>query len=121
MEQKEYINPFSKTSELYAQNLDDASLSGDIVSLEHFLSEIEKILLDEDMASQARLYYSIGTVYSDLVKAKRITYEESVKKQLYCFRCICQPKTEPLHQFKNEPPTNDIKYGRWLICLVVNF
>lgn len=19
--------------------------------------------------------------------------------------CICQPKTEPLHQFKNEPPT----------------
>ena len=35
--------------------------------------------------------------------------------------CICQPKTEPLHQFKNEPPTNDIKYGRWLICLVVNF
>ena len=36
-------------------------------------------------------------------------------------KCICQPKTEPLHQFKNEPPTNDIKYGRWLICLVVNF
>lgn len=86
MEQKEYINPFSKTSELYAQKLDNASLSGDIVSLKQFLSEIEKMLFDEDMASQARLYYSIGTVYSDLVKAKVITYEESVKKQLYCFR-----------------------------------
>ena len=86
MEQKEYINPFSKTSELYARKLDDASLSGDLVSLEQFFAEIEKILPDEDTASQARLYYSIGTVYSDLAKAKGITYEESVKKQLYCFR-----------------------------------
>ena len=55
MEQKEYINPFSKTSELYAGKLDDASLSGDIVSLEQFFAEIEKILPDEDTASQARL------------------------------------------------------------------
>ena len=45
----------------------------------------------------------------------------SIDNGLEGISCICQPKTEPLHQFKNEPPTNDIKYGRWLICLVVNF
>lgn len=60
MEQKEYINPFSKTSELYARKLDDASLSGDIVSLEQFWAEIEKILPDEDTASQARLARETG-------------------------------------------------------------
>lgn len=60
MEQKEYINPFSKTSELYARKLDDASLSGNIVSLEQFWAEIEKILPDEDTASQARLARETG-------------------------------------------------------------
>lgn len=60
MEQKEYINPFSITSELYARKLDDASLSGDIVLLEQFLAEIEKILSDEDTASQARLARETG-------------------------------------------------------------
>ena len=34
MNQKEYINPFSQVSEIYAQKLDDASMSGDIVLLE---------------------------------------------------------------------------------------
>lgn len=81
MEQKEYVNPFSKTSEMYAQKLDDASLSGDIVSLEQLLSEIEKIFPDEDTASQAQLYYSIGTVYGDFAKTKGLSYEESIYVQ----------------------------------------
>lgn len=36
MSQKEYINPFSQVSEIYAQKLDDASMSGDIVLLEQW-------------------------------------------------------------------------------------
>ena len=55
MSQKEYINPFSQVSEIYAQKLDDASMSGDIVLLEQLVCEIEKTLPDVDAASQARL------------------------------------------------------------------
>lgn len=84
--EEQYINPFSKESEIYAKKLDEASISGDIVLLEQILSEIEKALPDADAASQARLYYSIGTVYSDFAEAKELSHEESLKKQLYCFR-----------------------------------
>ena len=86
MNQKEYINPFSQVSEIYAQKLDDASMSGDIVLLEQLVCEIEKTLPDVDAASQARLYYSIGTVYSDVAQAKSLSHEKSIKKQLYAFR-----------------------------------
>lgn len=86
MSQKEYINPFSQVSEIYAQKLDDASMSGDIVLLEQLVCEIEKTLPDVDATSQARLYYSIGTVYSDVAQAKSLSHEKSRKKQLYAFR-----------------------------------
>ena len=52
MSQKEYINPFSQVSEIYAQKLDDASMSGDIVLLEQLVCEIEKTLPDVDAASK---------------------------------------------------------------------
>ena len=83
---EQYINPFSEESETYAQKLDNASITGDVAQLDTLLSEIEKTLPDTDAASQARLYYSIGTVYSDFAKAKGLSYQESLKKQLYCFR-----------------------------------
>lgn len=75
---------------MYARKLDDASLSGDIVSLEQFFAEIEKILPDEDTASQARLYYSIGTVYSDLAKAKGITLRRISKETIILFQKKCR-------------------------------
>ena len=84
--EKQYTNPFSKESEVYALKLDDASIKGDIGLIDQLLTEIEKALTYADASSQARLYYSIGTVYSDFAKAKGISHEESVKKQLYCFR-----------------------------------
>lgn len=86
MKKEEYIDPFSNESEIYARRLDDATISGDIEKLETLLNEIESALLNADAISQARLYYSIGTVYSDFAKAKGLAYEESLKKQLYCFR-----------------------------------
>lgn len=86
MKKGEYIDPFSNESEMYARRLDDATISGDIEKLETLLNEIEIALPNADAASQARLYYSIGTVYSDFAKAKGLAYEESLKKQLYCFR-----------------------------------
>lgn len=83
---EQYINPFSKESELYAQKLDEASISRDIALLDQLLSEIENTLISVDSASQARLYYSIGTVYGDFAKTKGLSYDESIRKQLYCFR-----------------------------------
>lgn len=86
MSNEDYVNPFSEESEIYAQKLDDATSMKDIDQLGVLLDEIESVLPDVDVASQARLYYSIGTVYSDFAKAKGVSYEESLKKQLYCFR-----------------------------------
>lgn len=83
---EEYINPFSAESEMYAKKLDDATIIADSVQLEKLLDEIELAIPNVDAASQARLYYSIGTVYSDFAKAKGLSHEESLKKQLYCFR-----------------------------------
>lgn len=81
-----YINPFSKASETYAQKLDTATIAVDHSQIEILLSEIENILPNLDLASQACLYYSIGTVYSDFAKYKGLTFEESMRKQLYSFR-----------------------------------
>lgn len=95
MKKEEYINPFSAESEAYAKKIDDAEISGDIEKLEIVLKEAESTLSSSDMASQAQLYYSIGTAYSCLAKAKGISQEESIRKQLYCFRksidCIENP------------------------------
>lgn len=86
MKKEEYIDPFSNESEMYAKRLDDATISGDIEKLETLLNEIEIALPNTDVISQSRLYYSIGTVYRDFAKAKGLSQEESLKKQLYCFR-----------------------------------
>lgn len=83
---KEYANPFSQESEIYAKKLDDAVITADHVQLEKLLNEIETTIANINAASQARLYYSIGTVYCDFAKAKGVSHEESLKKQLYCFR-----------------------------------
>lgn len=83
---EEYINPFSKESEMYARRLDDASLSGDMEKLGTILDETEIALRNADAASQARLYYSIGTIYGVYAKAIGLINEESLRKQLYCFR-----------------------------------
>lgn len=84
--EEQHINPFSIESEICAQKLDYVSLSENVVELEKLLSEIEKMLPDEGAASQALLYYSIGTVYGDYAKTKGLSYDESIRKQLYCFR-----------------------------------
>lgn len=96
MKNEEYINPFSAESEMYARRLDEATITRDVKKLEILLNDIESILPDVDMASKARFYYSIGTVYSDFAKLKGETWESSLRKQLYCFRksieCIEKPE-----------------------------
>lgn len=86
MGENKYINPFSKQAEKYALELDEATISQDAIKLGALVNEIEKRIPDDNHASQAQMYYSIGTVYSDLAKFTGISNEKSFQKQLYCFR-----------------------------------
>lgn len=104
MKKEEYINPFSDKSEAYAKKLDDATIAGDIKKLETLLGEIEVVLPNTDIASQARLYYSVSTVYSDFAKAKGLSLEESLRKQLYCFRKSIDYIEKPEYSKKEYAP-----------------
>ena len=86
MKNEKYINPFSQISDHYAQKLDEATIAKNVSQLENLINEIEDQINNEDLASQARLYYSLGTVYSDFAKKNGLAFEESVKKQLYYYR-----------------------------------
>lgn len=110
MKKEGYINPFSAESEAYAKKIDDAEISGDIEKLEIVLREAESTLSSSDMASQAQLYYSIGTAYSCFAKAKGISQEESIRKQLYCFRKSIEYIENPVYS-KEEyvPHINELK------------
>ena len=77
-----------------------------LLQLEILLDEIAKELPLLDSASQAQLYYSIGTVYSDFSKLKGLSFEESIKKQLYCFR-------KSINIIENEEYTHE-KYAPYI-------
>lgn len=83
---KKYINPFSQESKILAKKLDDATIVSDHIQIEKLLYEVETMIPNVDAASQAQLYYSIGTIYSDFAKFKGLSHDESIRKQLYCFR-----------------------------------
>ena len=44
------------------------------------------IIDTEDTASQAQLYYSIGTVYGDIARLEKSSDESYIEKQLFYFR-----------------------------------
>lgn len=86
MELNKYINPFSKRVQELSQKLDKATINGDVSKLEKLLKDAEDILDSENSASQASVYYSMGTAYSDYAELAGASGEASIKKQLYCFR-----------------------------------
>lgn len=65
---------------------DSATISKDADTLLELISEAENLIQTENTPSQARLYYSIATAYSDLSSLKRVSKEDAIKKQLYFFR-----------------------------------
>jgi len=90
MSNEDYVNPFFEESEIYAQKLDDSTSVKDIDQLGVLLDEIESVL--PDVVAQARLYYSIGTVYSDFAKTKGVSYEESLKTPLTAMYILLLPE-----------------------------
>lgn len=121
---KVYINPFAQQSEIYAKRIDEALASKNMVLLQDLLSEAEKILPAVNDASKAQLYYSMGNIYDGLAKERLISFEESLKKQLFYFRKsiilieankeYLKDKYEPyIKAFKCSLYTN---YGNTLSC-----
>ena len=44
----------------------------------------------EDIASQAQLYYSIGTAYGDIARLENTNDENYIEKQLFYFQLDCR-------------------------------
>lgn len=83
---KQYIDPFSKATTELTRRFDAATISRDYETLSTLLDEAMVLIRTETSASQARLYYSLATTYSDFAKFKGLSKDESIKKQLYYFR-----------------------------------
>ncbi len=81
-----YIDPFSDKAKQLALEFDTATINKNIDALKELLEKAEKLLDDEDDASKATIYYSLGTAYDDLAKLTESRAEESTKKVLYYFR-----------------------------------
>ena len=82
----EYVDPFSIQAKELALSFDEATDENDLDRLEALLDKAQKLVLSENEPSQAYIFYSIGTAYSDFSKLKGISFQESVKKRLYFFR-----------------------------------
>lgn len=81
-----YINPFSEKSQSLSKDFDIATINKDIPQIQKLISSAESLLINEDRASQAQIYYSIGTGYGDILMMKGIYDEDSVKSQLFYYR-----------------------------------
>lgn len=105
-----YTNPFSEMSLNASKQFDDATLDNDIFELQRLIEEIEPMIPNEDIASQAQLYYSIGTVYGDIARINSDSDEKLIKKQLYYFRkSIALIEHEELANPKYTPYVNALK------------
>lgn len=77
---KKYIDPFSKATTDLMLRFDAATISKDYETLSTLIDEAIELIETESTASQARLYYSLATTYSDFAKFKGLSKEESFKK-----------------------------------------
>lgn len=109
---KKYIDPFSDKAKRLSQQFDDATINKDIEQLYSLIDQAKELVQYEDTASQAQLYYSIGTVYGDIAIINPVPNDELVKKQLYYFR-----KSITLIQFKE---LADPKYSPYVDALKLN-
>ncbi len=82
----QYIDPFSDKAKQLALEFDTATINKDIGALKELLDKAEKSLDDENDASKAMIYYSLGTAYEDFAKLTRNRNENALQKILYYFR-----------------------------------
>ncbi len=81
-----YIDPFSDKAKHISLEFDTATLNKDVDALRNLLENAEKSLDEENDASKAMIYYSLGTAYDDLARLTGSQTEVAFQKVLYCFR-----------------------------------
>ena len=62
-----YIDPFSDKAKQLSLEFDTATLNKDVAVLRDLLDNAEKSLDEENDASKAMIYYSLGTAYLEWV------------------------------------------------------
>ena len=81
-----YSDPFSDKAKELALKFDLATINKDTEKLKKLFGEAEGILKQENDASKAMIYYSLGTAYDDLARLTGSQTEAAFQKVLYCFR-----------------------------------
>lgn len=110
MNNEEYENPFSDMTLKVSNQFDDATLNNDIDGLKRIINEVKPIISNENIASQACLYYSIGTAYGNIACLESSLESEQIKNQLYYFRkSITLVQHEELSNPKYAPHVNALK------------
>jgi hypothetical protein len=105
-----YIDPFYKKAKELSWQFDDATINKDIDKLHSLIDQAKELVQYEDAASQAQIYYSIGTVYGDIASIDSSSNDELIKKQLYYFRkSIIHIQFEELNDKKYFPYVNALK------------
>ena len=75
-----YTDPFSDIAKELSVKFDYATINKDVQKLEELIGEAENILFEENPASQAMIYYSLGTAYDDFAKLTRNRNENALQK-----------------------------------------
>ena len=83
---KKYRDPFSDKVKKLALKFDSAIIAQDTEKLKSLFDDAESILKEENDASKAMIYYSLGTAHSDLARLIGDQTETVLQKVLYYFR-----------------------------------
>lgn len=83
---KKYRDPFSDKAKKLALKFDSAIIAQDTEKLKSLFDDAESILKEENDASKAMIYYSLGTAHSDLARLIGDQTETALQKVLYYFR-----------------------------------
>jgi len=101
-----YKNPFSDNVQIISAEFDRTTDEGEPEKLKLLIDNALNIIDKEDIASQAQLYYSIGTAYGDIARLESTNDENYIEKQLFYFR-----KSIELINFKE---LSDEKYAPYI-------
>ena len=82
----QYTDPFSEQAKKLSLAFDIATINKDVDTVRKLLDDTKKVLVKENEASKAMIYYSLGTAYDDFAKLTENRTEETFQKVLYCFR-----------------------------------
>lgn len=82
-----YIDPFDSLVKEFSQKLDSAYEKQQIEEIEKLIDVVLASIKSLNPASQASLYYSLGTAFGDLeTMSKKYQNENNIEKQIFCFR-----------------------------------